>query len=152
MMQQNRRRKNFRSSILNFDSDRSIQQIHPYQFSWATPDPWEEQVGWDFTLSSLRNRFQDTLHAIFRKVQSLESQIAKKARELKGQGQANMALDFPDPLEPFKEVFAQLLAPKVLLDADIQNQRLTYQEDGQITQQTSKRNPRGSLGFCRSII
>jgi predicted ATPase len=132
MLHQNRRRKNFQSSILNFESDRSIQQINPYQFNWHTTDPWEEQIGWDVTLSSLRNRFQDTVHAIFRKVQSLESQIAKTARELKAQGHSNMDLDFPDPLEPFKEVFSQLLAPKVLLNADIQNQRLTYQDDGQI--------------------
>ncbi|PYJ63088.1 MAG: hypothetical protein DME24_01920, partial [Verrucomicrobia bacterium] len=43
-----------------------------------------------------------------------------------------MALDFEDPLTPFKEVFFQLLAPKSLLDADIKNQRLTYQHDGQV--------------------
>lgn len=43
-----------------------------------------------------------------------------------------MALDFEDPLVPFKEVFAQLLAPKVLIDAEIKNQRLTYEYEGQV--------------------
>ena len=40
-------------------------------------------------------------------------------------------MDFKDPLEPFKEIFFQLLAPKILLDADLRNQRLTYSYEGQ---------------------
>lgn len=131
-LHQNQKRRKFQSNILNFDSDRSIQKVQPYQFSWEAIDPFDEQVGWDTTWSFLKNRFQDTIHAIFRKVHSLERDIAAKARELQRQGQTNMALNFEDPLVPFKEVFSQLLAPKVLLDADIKNQRLTYQYDGQV--------------------
>lgn len=46
------------------------------------------------------------MHAIFRKVHSLEGEIARKARELQRQGEGHMALDFEDPLVPFKEVFS----------------------------------------------
>lgn len=132
LLHQNQKRRKFQSNILNFDSDRSIQKVNAYQFSWEAADPWDEQVSWDTTWSFLRNRFQDTIHAIFRKVHSLERDIAAKARDLQRQGQTNMVLDFEEPLAPFKEVFLQLLAPKVLLDADIKNQRLTYQYDGQV--------------------
>ncbi|MFA6134877.1 MAG: AAA family ATPase [Phycisphaerae bacterium] len=132
LLQQKQRRRKFQSSVLNFDSDRSIQNIQNYGFSWDVSDPWDEQIGWDMTWSTLRNRFQDTLHAIFRKVHSLESEIARKARELQRTGEKKMDLDFEDPLQPFKEAFSQLLAPKILVDADIKNQRLTYQSDGQI--------------------
>lgn len=131
LLQKAQTRRKFQSSVLNFDSDRSIQQIQPYQFSWDATDPWEEQIGWDTTWSTLRNRFQDTLHAIFRKVHSLESDIARKARDLQRQGESKMDLDFDDPLRSFKEAFSQLLSPKVLHDADIKNQRLTYQHEGQ---------------------
>lgn len=131
LLQQNQKRRKFQSSVLNFDSDRSIQTVQPYQFSWDAADPFDEQIGWETTWSTLKNRFQDTLHAIFRKIHSLESDIAKKARELQRQGESKMDLDFEDPLAPFKEAFSQLLSPKVLLDADIKNQRLTYQDDGQ---------------------
>src|SRR5437868_11962745 len=131
LLQQNQKRRRFQSSILNFDSSRSIENIQPYAFSWDFSDPWNEQVGWDMTWSTLKNRFQDTLHAIFRKVHSLENDIARKARDLQRQGESKMALDFEDPLSPFKEVFSQLLSPKVLHDADIKNQRLTYNSDGQ---------------------
>ncbi len=132
LLQQNQRRRKFESGVLNFDSDRSIQNVQPYAFSWDAADPWDEQIGWDTTWSTLRNRFQDTLHAIFRKVHSLESEIARKARRLQQQGESKMDLDFEDPLGPFKEAFSQLLSPKVLHDADIKNQRLTYQSDGEI--------------------
>jgi predicted ATPase len=131
-LQKSQTRRNFESSILNFESDRSIQHIQPYTFSWDAPDPWAEMLGWDFSWNFLRNRFQDTMHAIFRKVHSLEREIASKARELQRRGEAQMALDFEDPLASFKDVFSQLLAPKKLLDAEIKNQRLTYEYDGEV--------------------
>ena len=131
LLQQNQRRRKFESSVLNFDSSRSIEKIKAYAFTWDASDPWDEQIGWETTWSTLKNRFQDTLHAIFRKVHSLENQIARKARELQQQGASTMDLDFEDPLAPFKEAFSQLLSPKILLDADIKNQRLTYQSEGE---------------------
>lgn len=68
-------RRNFQSSVLYFESDRSIQQIDPFQFTWDLPDPWEERVAWNFGWGGLRNRFKDTLHGIFRKVKSLEDEM-----------------------------------------------------------------------------
>jgi predicted ATPase len=131
-LQQNRFRRNFRSSVLYFESDRSIQQVKPFQFSWDMPDPWEENVSWNSALSGLRNRFQDTLHAIFRKIQNQRNSIAIRAQQLRKQGHRQMNLDFEDPLQPFRDAFAQLLAPKVLEDADIKNQTLRYSLDGQV--------------------
>lgn len=46
------------------------------------------------------------------------------------QGEKQMDLDFPDPLEPFKHAFSQLLAPKKLLDAEPKRQQLDYIYDG----------------------
>ena len=69
-LQQNRLRRNFVSSILYYESDRSIQKIKPYNFTWDTPDPWVEQVSWNIACGGLQNRFQDTLHAIFKKIQN----------------------------------------------------------------------------------
>ncbi|MEW6739310.1 MAG: AAA family ATPase [Nitrospirota bacterium] len=129
-LQKGRRRRNWKSSVLNFESDRTIQQINPFQFSWDNLDPWEESVGWSMTFGGLRARFQDTLHSIFRKVASQREQIARKAEELMKQGEKQMDLDFPDPLEPFKHAFSQLLAPKKLLDAEPKRQQLDYIYDG----------------------
>src|SRR6266496_193456 len=125
------RRRNFESSVLYFESDRSIRQVAPFNFTWDITDPWEESIGWSFGWGGLKSRFQDSLHAIFRKIKSLENEIAKRALDLKKGGANSMPLNFSDPLESFKEAFSQLLAPKVLLDAEVRNQRLTYSSDGQ---------------------
>ncbi|MBT9167617.1 MAG: hypothetical protein DDT19_00955 [Syntrophomonadaceae bacterium] len=130
-LQKARSRGNWKSSVLNFESDRTIQQINPFQFSWDFFDPWEESIGWNTTFSGLRDRFQDTLHSIFRKVASQREQIARKAEELMKQGETKMDLNFPDPLEPLKHAFSQLLAPKELLDAEPKRQQLDYLYDGQ---------------------
>ena len=43
-----------------------------------------------------------------------------------------MDLDFKDPVQPFKEAFSKLLAPKVLVDADPRDQTLRYSLDGRV--------------------
>jgi len=128
----NRKRVKWQSSIVQFESDRTIQLIKPYTFSWDVVDPWEEDVGWDQTFGFLRDRFQDTLHSLFRKVQTRRNKIARTAEDLIKRGERTMTLDFEDPLEPFKEVFTQLLAPKQLIDPDPRNQNLQYSLNGQV--------------------
>ncbi|MGD9116727.1 MAG: AAA family ATPase [Dehalococcoidia bacterium] len=116
---------------MNIESDRSIRKIDPYRFSFDVVDPDEEQVSWNFTFDGLQNRYQDTIHAIFRKVHAHRNKISSKAERLMRQGRKRMQLDFPDPLEPFKNAFRQLLAPKELLDADLKAQQLKYSLEGQ---------------------
>lgn len=128
-LQKNRSRRQWNSSVIHFESDRSIQQITPYQFSWNITDPWLENVGWNQTFGGLKARFNDTLHSLFRKVQSHEKEIAKRALELQKSGQDSMPLDFADPLKPFKDAFSLLLAPKKLLDPDPKSQQLFYEYD-----------------------
>jgi hypothetical protein len=131
-LRRNRSRNQWDSSVINFESDRSIQRIEPYRFTWDFIDPWLEEQGWDFGFGGLRNRFQDTLHALFRKVQSRRDVIARKAESLMKEGAKSMSLeDFPDPLIQFKQAFAQLLAPKELLDPEAKKEQLFYSFEGQ---------------------
>lgn len=125
-LQENRYRKNWNGSVINIESDRSIQKISPYQFSFDAVDPDKEQIGWNFMFGGLKARYQDTQHSIFRKVHSHRNKISSLAEKLMRQGETSMSLDFPDPLEKFKHAFRQLLAPKELLDADLQSQQLKY--------------------------
>jgi|HubBroStandDraft_1064217.scaffolds.fasta_scaffold00671_19 predicted ATPase len=129
-LHRNRGRRQWNSSVIHFESDRSIQQITPYQFTWDITDPWLENLGWSQTFGGLRARFQDTLHSLFRKVQSHEKEIARKAIEMQRGGQASMPLDFADPLVAFKDAFALLVAPKKLLDPDPKKQQLFYEYEG----------------------
>ena len=139
---QARRRANWLSSVLNFESDRSILQIQPFQFSWDFQNPYEENIGWDVSFSRLRDRFQDTLHSIFRTVRSRREnisvrfeQLVKNRDDVKQESAHDLidriGRDFPDPVDAFKRAFSQLLAPKQLLDPDPKQQQLFYSFEGQ---------------------
>ena len=130
ILQQNRRRRNFRSSVLYYESNRSIQNVQPIKFQFDLPDPWEESVPWDFTLSGLTNRWEDTQHAIFKKIENQKTVIANRAIQLRNEGHGSMNLSFQDPLTPFRDAFSKLLGPKTFQRADIRNQRLLYTFEG----------------------
>jgi hypothetical protein len=125
-LQQSRQRSHWRSSVVQFESNRTITQINTYNFSWDFTDPWNEMVGWDQTFHGSTHRFNDMLHSIFRKFRSHREAIARQADEAWRRGEKVMPLDFVDPLLPFKSAFRQLLAPKELVEVDLQRQTLEY--------------------------
>lgn len=129
-LQTGRRRQRWTSSLVYFESDRSIQNLKPLQFSWDMPNPDEEVVGWETTFGFLRDRFQDTLHAMFRMIEAQKQSIANRAIQLQRQGHTEMKLEFGDPMAQFKSVFSMLLAPKELVDPSAKDQRLRYREEG----------------------
>lgn len=132
LLQTNRRRHKWKSSLINFESDRSIQNLKPYVFTFDQPDPYEEELGWDTTFGYMHDRFQDTVHSMFRMIGAQEQGIAKKAKMLRREGRSSMQLEFDDPMAPFKEVFATLLGPKTLADPLPSLQRLQYMQDGAV--------------------
>lgn len=131
-LQANQLRRNLKSSIINFESDRTIQQIKPYAFTWDMQDPYEEQIGWNTTFRYLRDRFQDTLHSMFRIIEYQKRNIANRAIQLRKDGKTSMELKFSDPMESFKRTFLELLAPKALMDPNPKTQKLEYELNGQV--------------------
>ena len=125
-LEKNQRRRNLQSTIVYYESDRSIQNIKPLQFQWEFADPWEEQISKDVSFNLFKSRWQDTIHAIFKKIQSQKSAIATRAIQLKSEGHSSMNLEFTDPLDPFRDAFTKLLGPKRLVGADVQKQTLIY--------------------------
>jgi len=132
LLQQNKKRRNLTSSIVYFESNRSIQKVKPLTFQFDFPDPDKEELRWDLSFRGLANRWTDTQHAIFKKIQSQKTSIAARAIALKQKGYGSMNLDFTDPLDPFRKAFSQLLGPKTLAAADMQKQVLTYEQNGEI--------------------
>lgn len=125
-LQRGKKRGHLRSGVLNFDSQRTLEIIHPYSFSWSFPDPFEEEIGWDHTWQPARSRFQDVIHSLHRKLRSQKEQISSKALDLQKKGVKDMPLDFGDPLERFKDAFRKLVPGKELCDLNEQTQQLTY--------------------------
>ncbi len=131
LLQQNKRRRNFASSVLYYESSRSIQKVQPLTFSFEYADPWDEMVSWDQTMQGLSGRWMDTQHAIFKKIHTQRTSLGNRAQQLRAEGKSSMNLEFDDPLTMFKEAFHKLLAPKALVKADLQSQHLIYEENGQ---------------------
>lgn len=130
-LQADRRRKNWSSSLLNFESDRTIQNLQPLVSSWDMGDPDEEAVGWDITFGLMRGRFQETLHSMFRMVEMRKSRIANRAIQLQRDGHTTMNLTSKDPMDEFKRVFEMLLGPKELADPSARAQQLQYIQEGE---------------------
>jgi len=95
------------------------------------PNPDEESVSWDLTSGYMRDRFQDTVHSMFRLVEQQKQGIATRAIQLKREGRDSMPLGFTDPMAEFKRVFEMLLGPKRLADPQARLQKLQYIQDDQ---------------------
>jgi ABC-type cobalamin/Fe3+-siderophores transport system ATPase subunit len=63
--------------------------------------------------------------------ESQRRKLAEQAVQLRAEGKTSMPLDFPDPLEHFKDAFSKLLAPKRLVDVDVKTQQIIYELDGE---------------------
>jgi len=133
MLSAGRRRRNWQSSLINFESDRTVQNLQPYPFTFDMPDPSEEQVDPGMTFTPLKQRYHDTIHSMHRMVEAQRRNISTRAIQLQREGKTSMNLNFTDPMAPFKDVFRQLLAPKELADLTMGDQRLKYIHDGQPT-------------------
>ena len=130
-LRKNRKRTSWTSSIINFDADRSMEKIKPFEFQWDFPDPWDEEVGWNSTFTPLKSRFTDTQHSIFRKIASQDREIAANARKLMRRGEESQPLYYPHPIEPFRAAFNQLLSPKELIEPEPRRQQLEYVQEGE---------------------
>ena len=125
-LQRPQKRGELRGGVLNFDSSRSFENIQPYAWSWDFQDPFEEDIGWEHSFQPVRNRFQDVIHSMLRKVRSHKEGISDRAIALMNAGETSMPLELGDPLEKFKQAFARLLPGKTLLQLDQKTQAIQY--------------------------
>lgn len=128
-LQKNRMKRKWRSSLVNFESNRSVTRLEPLKFSWDLSDPDEETENWEVPFNFLRDRFSTTVQDIFKLLYAQRNSIATRAVQLRQDGKESMNLEFEDPLQPFKDAFSQLLAPKELLNADLKRQKLRFRDE-----------------------
>jgi len=67
-LQKNRKRGGWTSSVVYLDSFRTFEPVQTLQWSWDFIDPFDEEIGWDMLFNPFKNRFQDTIHAIYKKL------------------------------------------------------------------------------------
>jgi energy-coupling factor transporter ATP-binding protein EcfA2 len=127
-----KQRRDWRSSVVYIESNRTMRTVSPSSLGYDMPDPWTEVVGGNAALATLTQRFEETQNSIFRKLHWRRDVIGKKGIELIKEGKEDMKLaDFPDPLKPFKNAFRQLLPSKELLDPNLKDPGLQYRYEGQ---------------------
>ncbi len=126
------KRGKWTSSVVYLDSLRSFEPIRSFQWSWDFVDPLDEDIGWDLLFNPFKNRFQDTIHAIYKQLGHYRTKISQRHEELRKAGEKVMPIDPTDPLKKFKEAFSLLLSPKVLADIPLSNPRIQYIENGQL--------------------
>lgn len=79
LLQRSRRRHKWQSSLVNFESDRTVTNLQPFNFTWDLPNPYEEVVDWGATSGFMRDRYQDTVHTMYRLIEAQKQSIANRA-------------------------------------------------------------------------
>ncbi|KGT74263.1 hypothetical protein MA20_39935 [Bradyrhizobium japonicum] len=101
-----------------------------YVFGWDIGDPLSEEVNWDLAFVPLSSRHDDVRHSLFRMVEGQKRQIAEEALARQRAGETSMPLEIPDILQPFKEAFWHLLAPKKLIEVNTRDQQIYFETEG----------------------
>jgi len=131
-LQKNRKRGKWTGSVVYLDSFRTFEPVQSFQWSWDFRDPFDEEIGWDLLFNPFKNRFQDTIQSIYRKLGYYRSDISARYEELRKTGKREMLIDPTDPLKKFKEAFHLLLSPKELADIPLGNPKIQYIDNGQL--------------------
>lgn len=115
---QNRRfgvRARYIGSLVQIDSHRNIQTVSYSQVNWLGSDPDDTETPYNWGYQDFSNRWQDFMNYIHQKYAVRDKKLAEELKRTPSQGE-RIIRDNPDPLIKYKEIFAQLLPGKELLD------------------------------------
>ncbi len=124
----------YTGTVVQIDSQRSINNVNFQPLNLSTPDPDDQDVDFFVYLNPFTNRWNDTVNKIFQKVANRDHKIAQFVKT-HPRGTNKQALeDHPDPFLPFQTLFTSLLPGKRLEEIDPKNPReFNYSdESGQV--------------------
>ncbi|MES9989632.1 MAG: AAA family ATPase [Candidatus Thiodiazotropha endolucinida] len=105
-------------SLVQIDSDRSVQALKFTQVNWLGGDPDDAESAGNFYFNPFTNRWQDFMNYIHQKSAARDKKLAevvKKKPELAG---ALILERNPDPLKKYQNIFSSILPGKSLLPID----------------------------------
>ena len=117
-MQSRTRGGTYTGSVIQIDSDRSVQPVKFQAISLSTPDPDDTDLDYNFFLNPFVNRWQEIVNKIFQKVANRDFKIAQYVKNHPDKTNAETLELFPDTFSPFQELFARLLPGKTLETID----------------------------------
>lgn len=104
----------YTGSVIQIDSNRSVQPISFQSITFETPDPDDEELEPTYFLDSFTDRWQQIVNKIFQKVASRDNKIAQFVKENPDKTNLETLKRFPDPFIQYQEIFAKLLPGKKL--------------------------------------
>ena len=113
----------YTGSVIQVDSNRSVQAVKFQPLTLATPDPDDVEVNYTYYLNPFVNRWGELVNRIYQKVATRDRHIAqciKSNPELMG---SDVLSKYPDPFLPYQEVFSNLLPGKQLEAIDPTQQK-----------------------------
>lgn len=113
----------YTGSVIQIDSNRSVQPIQFESITLATPDPDDVDIEHTFFLSPFINRWQSIVNKIFQKVANVDNKIAAYVKANLTKTGKEVLANFPNPFEPYQKIFTKLLPDKTLDDIDPKNLR-----------------------------
>ncbi len=108
----------YTGSVIQIDSNRSIQPVKFQALTLFTPDPDDAEINYTYYLDSFTNRWQELVNKIYQKVANRDHKILDYVKSnLSKTGNRALRAN-PDPFVPYQDVFAKLLHGKQLMPID----------------------------------
>lgn len=104
-------------SLVQIDSNRSIQTLKYNPVNWLGGDPDDAEVPSNFYFNPFSNRWQDFVNYIHQKSASRDKKLADELKKDPTAGEQIIERN-PNPLDKYKKIFSDLLPGKKLLDID----------------------------------
>jgi len=120
-------------SLVQIDSNRSIQTLKYAPVNWLGGDPDDANVPSNFYCSAFTSRWQDFVNYIHQKSASRDKKLADELKKSPASGEEIIKKN-PDPFDKYKKIFSDLIPGKQLLDINpAQPREFQYKdEDGQV--------------------
>lgn len=116
-------------SLVQIDSNRSIQAISYSQVNWLAEDPDDTVGPSNFYFSAFSGRWQNFVNYIHQKSASRDKKLADSLKKEPTKGEEIIEKN-PDPFEKYKKIFSDLLPGKELLDINpAQPREFQYKDD-----------------------
>jgi len=104
----------YTGSVIQVDSNRSVEPVKFQPLTFDIPDPDEADITYTYYLNPFTGRWTDLVNKIYRKAATRDQRIAQFVKENPEARGADALAKFPDPFEQYQKVFAKLLPGKRL--------------------------------------
>jgi AAA15 family ATPase/GTPase len=108
----------YTGTVVQVNSDRSVQSVQFQQINLSTPDPDDEELSSTYYLDIFSSRWTNLVNKIYSKAANRGSRVYQYVQENPSSLGQNALSEYPDPFVPYQEIFHKLLPDKELRPID----------------------------------